>query len=161
MKNKILLIAAGLVLCVVNASSQTKTKKINYEKNPVWIQMMNDTTANFYETVEAFREYFKDRAMPEEPFESEGGDTFEKEIGLEEEREGGEKSKREIEREQRKPNPKEPSYAAEVRAFKGWYQDSKLWLREDGSIIGPLERQAIVDRQQQELKAIEKANGKK
>lgn len=149
------------ILIVTFSIAQSKTKNRNFEKEPIWIEMMNDTSSNFYATVEAFREYYKERALPKEPFETEEGDSFEKEIGLEEERNGGEKSKREIEREQRKPNPNEPNYAAEVRAFKGWYNDSKLWLRDDGSIIGPMERQQMIDLQQDELKMIEKANGKK
>jgi alpha-galactosidase/6-phospho-beta-glucosidase family protein len=154
-----------MAVSTISSSAQTAKKKVDFERNPVWIDMMNDTTANFYETVEAFREYFKDRPLPKEPFETEEGDVFEKEIGLEEEWEEGNKSEKEKERERerelRKRNTKEPSYAAEVRAFKGWYFESKLWLRENGTVIGPMERQSIVDRQQEELRAIEKANGKK
>lgn len=145
-------------ICAV-AIAQSKQQKVNYGKNPVWIQMMDDTAANYFETVKAFREYFKDRPLPKEPFEVEGEDDFEKEVGLEE-NEGGKKSKRELRREARKRNPKEPDYAAEVRAFRGWFYRIKPWVREDGSIIGPKEQQAIIDRQQAELKATEKANGK-
>jgi hypothetical protein len=124
--------------------------------------MMNDTSANYFETVKAFREFFKERYLPEEPWEKqqEGGDSFEIEVGLEDETEDGKKSEREREREKRKQDPNEPNYADEVRAFKSWFYAVKPWVREDGSIIGPIERQAIVDRQQSELKAIEKANGK-
>lgn len=165
MKPRIALLFVAICFFVECAVAQSKSKKVNYEKNPVWINLMNDTTANFYETVTAFREYYKERPLPKEPFESEENEVFEKEIGLEEEWENGEKSEREKERERererRKHNQKEPNYAAEVRAFKGWYYESKLWLREDGTIIGPWERQHIVDRQHQELLEIEKANGKK
>ncbi len=141
------------------ATAQKGSPKTNYKKNPVWIQMMNDTSANYFETVKAFREYFKERALPKEPFEVEGEDDFEKEVGLEE-NEGKKKSKRELRREARKKNPNEPDYAAEVRAFKGWFYRIKPWVKEDGSITGPKEQQAIIDRQQSELRETEKANGK-
>lgn len=141
------------------ATAQKGSPKTNYKKNPVWIQMMNDTSANYFETVKAFREYFKERALPKEPFEVEGEDDFEKEVGLEE-NEDKKKSKRELRREARKKNPNEPDYAAEVRAFKGWFYRIKPWVKEDGSITGPKEQQAIIDRQQSELRETEKANGK-
>jgi len=124
--------------------------------------MMNDTSANYFETVKAFREFFKERYLPEEPWEKqqEGGDSFEIEVGLEDEKKDGKKSDKEKERENRKQDPNEPNYAAEVRAFKSWFYSIKPWVRADGSITGPKEQQAIIDQQQQELKATEKANGK-
>jgi hypothetical protein len=136
----------------VNAQNELK-------KEPVWIKMMDDPNANYFETIKAFRNYYKERPLPKEPNEIEGEDSFEKEVGLEE-NEGKKKSKREIKREARKANPKEPSYAAEVRAFRGWFNSIKPWVRADGSIISKEEQQAIIDKQQEELKAIEKANGK-
>ncbi len=133
----------------------------NYKKDPIWIQMMNDPDANYYETIKAFREYWKDRVLPKEPFENESVETFEKEVGLEEEGE----SKKEKEREERKrvknSMDNKISYAAEVRAFKGWMQDAKHWLRSDGSIITAEERQKIISQQVVELKEIELKNGKK
>jgi hypothetical protein len=48
-----------------------------------------------------------------------------------------------------------------VRAFKGWIQSNKDWLRQDGSIISQLQRQAMITSQQKELKQIENKNGKK
>ena len=149
-----------MLLCSITIQAQTNYKKSDFKKKPVWIQMMNDTSANYFETVKAFREYFKERALPKEPNEVEGKDSFEKAVGLEDEKGGGKKSERERERELKKQNPNEPKYTVEVKAFKGWLRDSKPWVRADGSIIGPKERQAIVDKQQAELKETEKANGK-
>ncbi len=39
--------------------------------------MMNDTSANYFDTVKAFREYYMDRVLPGEPWEGEGSDSFE------------------------------------------------------------------------------------
>ncbi len=158
MSNKLRLLVTILLLFVGVAQAQNKARKVNYKKEPAWIQMMDDPKANFYETVKAFRTYYKERPLPKEPNEVEGEDDFEKQIGLEEE--NGKKSKRELEREARKINPKDIVYTAEVRAFRGWYYGVKPWVRTDGSIISKEEQQAIIDKQQAELKAIEKANGK-
>jgi hypothetical protein len=158
MSNKNGLLVLLLLLIVGVAQAQTKPRKVNYRKEPVWIQMMDDPKANFFETVKAFRLYYKERPLPKEPNEIEGEDDFEKQVGLEEEN-GKKKSKREIEREARRADPKDIVYAAEVRAFRSWYFSIKPWVRADGSIISKEEQQAIIDQQQNELREIEKANG--
>lgn len=159
MRLQSILLAAILLLFATEIQAQKKASNKEYKNNPVWIQMMNDTTANYFETVKAFRVYFTERPLPKEPNEVEGEDAFEKEVGLEE-NEGKKKSKRELKREAKKIDPNQPDYAAEVRAFRSWFNSIKPWVRDDGSIVGPKERQAIIDQQQKELKAIEKANGK-
>ena len=159
MSNKVKLLLVLMVLVVGAVQGQNKPRKINYKKEPAWIQMMDDPNANFFETVKAFRKYYKERPLPKEPNEVEGEDDFEKQIGLEEEN-GKKKSKRELEREARKVGPNEIIYSAEVRAFRGWFYSVQPWVRADGSIISKEEQQAIVDKQHAELKAIEKANGK-
>ncbi len=133
----------------------------NYKKHAVWIQMMNDPKANYFETIKAFREYWKDRVLPKEPFENESSEAFEKEVGLE--KEGASEKEREREEKERQSNAQDGAinYGAEVRAFKGWMQDTKPWLRADGSIISAEERQSIIDKQSKELKAIELQNRKK
>lgn len=139
--------------------AQSRHSKNYYKNHPAWISMMNDTSENYYETVKAFREYFKERALPEEPNEVEGGDSFEREIGLKHENENA-KRERESERESKLKNAKEPDYSAEVRAFKGWFHSNQPWVRSDGSMIGPKERQAIVDRQHEDLRIVESKNKK-
>ena len=49
-----------LTPAISNAQVSTATKS-DYKNNPVWISMMNDPNANYYETVKAFREFFNDR----------------------------------------------------------------------------------------------------
>jgi hypothetical protein len=152
------ILLSTILFFTYSLTAQTNYKRSQFKKNPVWIQMMNDTSANYFATTEAFRMYFKDRILPEEPNEMEGNDSFEKQIGLAEP-----KDEKELEREkkQRARYKNEPDYAAEVHAFKIWFVDTKQWVREDGSIIGPMERQAIVTKQQQELQQIEKLNSNK
>ena len=159
MFKKIAIIAIILIFFSVKIQAQDKPRKINYEKEPAWITMMDDPNANYFETIKAFKKYYKERPLPKEPNEAEGGDSFEKEIGLEENN-GKKKSQRELNREARRVNPNEINYAGEVRAFRAWFYSIKPWVRADGSIVSPAEQQAIVEEQHNELKAIEKANSK-
>ncbi len=84
---KILLVILLACLLAFTAQSQTDYKRKDYSSKPLWIKMMNDTTVNYYETVKAFRVYFKRRPLPKEPNEIEGTDRFEIEVGLEDEEE--------------------------------------------------------------------------
>lgn len=154
----------GLVFCSVMAMAQNSSNTYNpkkYKKEPLWIQMMDDPKANYYETIKAFRVYWKDRVLPKEPFETEGAESFEREVGLVTDKESEEKREREEKKRAKRNKTKGVDYSAEVRAFKGWIQGVKPWVKEDGSIVTEQERQAIVDKQQRELKELENKNGKK
>ena len=118
--------------------------------------MMYDPNANYYETVKAFRDFWKKRVLPEEPFEDRSADKFEQEVGLNKEKE----SEREKEQE-RAVTEETLLYAAQVRAFKGWYYSVKPWVRSDGTIVSKEERQKILDAQRKELEIIENKNEKK
>ena len=160
MSKSLKLFITFLLLFVTISQAQNKSGSLKSEKKPEWILMMDDPNANFFETVKAFRKYYKERPLPKEPNEVEGEDDFEKQVGLEEAN-GKKKSKRELEREAKKSGPNDIVYSAEVRAFRGWFYSVQPWVRTDGSIIGKEEQQAIVDRQHEELKAVENSNGKK
>lgn len=154
----------GLVFCSVMAMAQNSSNTYNpkkYKKEPLWIQMMDDPKANYYETIKAFRVYWKDRVLPKEPFETEGAESFEREVGLVTDKESEEKREREEKKRAKRNKTKGVDYSAEVRAFKGWIQGVKPWVKEDGSIVTEQERQAIVDKQQREIKELENKNGKK
>lgn len=154
-----------LVLMIIcgTLSAQTGTGKYNpkkFKKEPVWIAMMNDPQANYYTTIKAFRDFWKSRVLPQEPFEAAGQETFEKEVGLIKEGESEKERERERKRASAKKLEESNRYAADVRAFKGWMQDVKPWLKPDGSIMTQAERQQVLDKQAQELKETERKNGK-
>lgn len=133
--------------CAVKAQNgKTIYSKREMRRQPLWISLMNDPTTNYYETIRAFREFWKDRVLPKEPFD-EGFDQFEREVGLITEQE----TEKDREREEKNASPKERAesnfYAADVRAFKGWLQDIKPWVRADGSILPLSERELIIQKQ--------------
>ena len=152
----VLFLFVTLSSTLLRAQSTThKYSDTEMRKNPVWIKMMNDPTANYFETIKAFREFWKERVLPKEAIES-GADQFEIEVGLVEKAEA--EKEREREREEGMTDKKREEsnfYAAEVRAFKGWMQDVKPWVRSDGSIVSQAEREAILKKQANELKTIE------
>ncbi len=133
----------------------------HYSKEPLWIRMMDDPQVNYHETIKAFRLYWKERVLPKEPFETDEMEVFEREVGLIKEGESEKEKVREEKQKLKKQKPNEINYAAEVRAFKGWLQSVQPWLREDGSIISAEEQQAIINKQHQDLKELEKRDGKK
>lgn len=160
---KIILSVLFFMFCTSLSVAQSVEKKYNskrYKKEPIWIEMMNDPNANYFETLKAFRNYWKERVLPREPFETEGAETFEREVGLINEKESEEERERE-EKKYARQNKKGVDYSAEVRAFKGWMQTVKPWLKSDGFIMTEEERQAIVNKQQRELREIELKSGKK
>jgi len=147
---------------VEEAHAQDQAKqytKRQMRKTPVWIILMNDPTANYYTTITAFREFWKNRPLPKEPFEEKGAEQFEKEVGLI----GDNESEENREREERNASPKKREeanhYAAEVRAFKGWLMEVKPWVLSDGSIVPQAERQRIIDEQNAQQRAQEQKNG--
>lgn len=169
MKHIILLLL--ITLFGLNAVAQTTYNRRDYSSKPLWIKMMNDTSVNYYETVKAFRQFFKRRPLPKEPNEIEGTDRFEIEVGLENEEDGATMAEKLKEREREKQRQQtlearriarnEPSYSAEVRAFRGWFYEVKPWVLPDGRIVGPKEQQAIVDRQHSDQKQVERLNNKR
>ncbi len=139
--------------CSITQAQEDKAKHSTryYAKHPMWIEMMNDANANYYETIKAFKAYWQKRELPKEAFDI-GEDAFEKEMGLmEKEGEENDKDKKK----------ERISYAAEVRAFKGWMQSNQAWVKPDGFIMTEQERQDLIKKQQEELKEIELKNGKK
>lgn len=133
--------------CALRAQNgRTIYSKREMRRQPVWIILMNDPNSNYNETIRAFREFWKDRVLPKEPFD-EGFDQFEREVGLITEQE----TEKEREREEKNASPKERAesnfYAADVRAFKGWLQDIKPWVKADGYILPLSEREAIIQKQ--------------
>ena len=138
--------------------SQEKNEKYNpkeYSKKPIWIAMMADPKINYYEAIKAFREFWKEKKLPCEAGEEEGIDAFEVEVGLKNPNKP--ESKRERLRESK--NDKDAKkYAYEVKQFRGWLQQAKPWLKEDGTIINMDEQQKIIDKQKNELKELENKN---
>lgn len=140
-----------VALCSSLAFSQAKYDPSKYRSEPLWIQMMEDPEANFFETVNAFRTFWKGYELPGEPEEMESNGGFKREVGLKGPGSGEESGKK---KETRK-DPGYGDYSFEVKRFKGWLRNVQAWVQEDGHILSDEERQKLLDKQNQELKTIE------
>jgi hypothetical protein len=116
---------------------------------------MNDPKANYFETIKAFREFWKEKKLPCEAGEEAGIDAFEVEVGLKDPNHP--ESKREMRREERN-NKDAKKYAYEVKQFRGWVQQMRPWVKPDGTIMTLEEQQQLIDQQRNELKEIEIKN---
>ena len=148
---KYLFISCCICLSFIQLRGQSISGDLVFKDKPLWIEMMNDTSENYFRTVEAFKIYYSHHPLPKEAMDSRETGTFERDLGLQDAEEPL------IDTDNIRDHI---DYHAEVRAFKAWFYTSQSWLREDGSITGPRERQAIIDQQQKELKTIEKSQQK-
>jgi hypothetical protein len=157
-KRIVFAVSVGVLLVAITYGQGKKNLEL---ETPKWVKMMYDPNCNYFQTLEEFRNFWKGKALPEEPFEDQEMDVFEREVGLiaNEKEHSAREVLEELARKAKKLGGLNTrSYAMEVRAFKGWMQDVKPWVREDGSIIGLIDQQKIIDQQQAELKQIEKQN---
>ena len=129
MRIKNFYITAGIVLLSLHASAQGKQyTERDYARTPVWIEMLDDTTANYFEVERAFNTYFKHNELPESEHE---------EIG-----EYREKEKHASKRKQKKVE--EESYMRrQVRKYHRWHEKMLPYVQPDGRILTPSERLAI------------------
>lgn len=123
-----LLTAIGLLgLSASAAHAQQKTEK-DYARKPLWIGMMDDTTANFYEVEKAYDVYFRHHEKPE---------GEEAEINEHRERE-----KTPSRRKQRRIQA-ENALRMEVKHYEVWHYQTLPYVKDDGHILTPSERLAI------------------
>lgn len=109
-----------------------------------WTNNMRDTSAHFYTTLNAFKKYISgknslDATTSNTKNTFENVDDFFKKINI-------------------VPDTSilnQINSAFDIKMFKGWYFNNIQWLKADGTIIGPIERQLIIDRQVAEQKLIE------
>ena len=118
-----------------------------YRKNPLWISMMKDSTANYYDVLLAYDQYWKKRPEPdvEEEFERKQN----KKEGIEEEEE--EENKRtlvgRVFHSEEKEAAESAKYIIEYKRFKSWKKDVLPYVQPDGSILTPGQRLEIYKNQ--------------
>ena len=134
-----LLLLTGLFFlsCSIAVHSQDsgapKTKRMNYSKNPVWIQMMDDPNTNYFEAKKPFEQYWSNRPMPE--IEGEGN------------HEAQENKKRSLFEQvfssQEKEEQESHEYALEYKRFIRWKMEVEPFVQPDGRILS-LEEQRLI-----------------
>jgi hypothetical protein len=122
-KGSKILILALMMLYILpqDATAQNKTTtQQKTAKTPKWVAMMDDTTANYFEAVENFNNYWSNREKPME----------EKELFNSPEKAKEKKTKK-------TPNME---YTFEYKKFKKWQIETLPYVKSDGTILTPSER---------------------
>jgi hypothetical protein len=129
MKIRIISIALGCVLLSIHANAQTRTySEKEYAKEPLWIPMLDDTLANFFEVEKAFNVYFKHNDLPASEHDM---------IGEHAEREKNPSKRKQVKIEQ-------DSYLRrQVKKYHRWHEKMLPFVQTDGRILTPTERLAI------------------
>ena len=110
-------------------NKEHKRKKVNYKKNPHWIQMMDDPNVNYHEAILAFNEFWKDRGEPEEK----EGDTKEEKRSL----------LKRLFKSEEKEHAENMEYLIPYKRFNQWKRDVEPFVQPDGSILSKEEQLQI------------------
>lgn len=135
------LLAGTLLLFIFNSTishGQSHYSDKAYRKFPHWISMMDDTLSNYFEAQKAFELYW---SVHEKPKEEE--DIIGMKGAGEQEKSAKENWLRRLFKRSRNENENEMAFS--VKRFNHWLMVSAPWVQEDGRILYPSERQAILD----------------
>ncbi len=129
MKTKLSITLILICMCLITqqGKSQNHSNK-EYERKPLWIQMMNDPLVNYFEAKKAFDLFWKNKPLPTEEDEVMGEQhgsgekrhSFLKELF---------KSKKE------KQEEESQRYAFDYKKFKHWERLVLPYVQEDGHIL--------------------------
>lgn len=109
-------------------AQQTKYDEKDYARTPVWLDMIKDTSANYFETERAFNIYFQHHELPQGENE---------EIG-----EHAAKEKR-LSKKERKKLQNDNHMRMNVKRYERWHDSMRPYVQRDGRILTPTERIAI------------------
>ena len=147
MKTKIhalLIISIVLLMLSIRVNAQKTIDSLaDYSKYPVWISMIDNPKANYYEAITAFDTYYKYHKKPKDEDESQIKDKDKEDNDADDEY-------------LKSLSPEElNNYAVlkyQVKRFENWLREMKPFVQEDGRILTDEERAAIWKKQQEEIK---------
>ncbi|MBL7719014.1 MAG: hypothetical protein JNL72_09285 [Flavipsychrobacter sp.] len=129
MKSKFIPVALACLFFSIQADAQAKKySDKEYAKEPLWVEMLDDTTANFFEVEKAFNIYFQHNEMPSSEHDM---------IGEHAEREKNPSKKKQLKIEQ------DSHLRRQVKKYHRWHEKMLPYVQPDGRILTPTERLAI------------------
>lgn len=148
-----LLICFLFILCLNAVKAQdTKYNPKEYSTKPMWIEMMDDSSANYYEALKAYEQYWQNRLRPQEE-----EDAINEHGSRKEERE-----REKFEKKLAKMTPAERTefdrMKYECKRFDNWKREVKQYVQEDGHILSYDQKLEIWNRQQEEMKKLNKTD---
>lgn len=147
MLKKIILLFMGVFLMKISNTQAQTTKYLaeDYKNKPLWIDMMEDTTANYYEAIKAFDIYWVGRLKPMEE------EDIISEIMSKKEEHEREKNERKIAKLKPAQRAEFDRMKYETKRFENWKREVFPFVQESGRILTPYERQEIWKKQQIEI----------
>ena len=118
--------------------SHSKKQLREYRNNPHWINMMDDSTANYYEAKLAFEEFWRGKPTPEQLNEGE----FEAE-----EEEHDRSIFARILKSDNQYKAEIVQYAFEHRKFNYWLRKNAPYVKADGTVMSQAEKDQIVQQE--------------
>lgn len=117
-----------------------------YRKDPLWISMMRDSSANYYDVLLAYDQYWKKRPEPDVE------EAFERKQNMKEgKEEEEEESKRSLVgrlfHSEEKEVAESYQYMIEYKRYKSWKKDVLPYVQPDGSILTQEQRLEIYKNQ--------------
>lgn len=142
-KAALLLLSCGLFF--FSAQSQTAYTDAEYRQSPLWIKMIDNPGANYYEAIKAHELYWQNRPKP-----------MEEEINDKKEDRKEERTREQAKKQLAKMTPAERNEFDRLnyqnKRFEAWIHEVKPFVQEDGRILTQEERTAIWNKQQEEIK---------
>ena len=124
MRRILVVLCLSCLTTAVSAQTKKYTEK-DYARSPVWIQMIRDTTTNFFEVEKAYKTYFSNHEMPSGEHDIMGERDKQEKYPTK-------KEKRQLESENR--------MRMEVKKYQHWHDMMLPYVQPDGSILTPSER---------------------
>ena len=140
-----------LFVGLTNAQPQTK-KDTGYSKEPLWIAMMDDPNANYYEALNAYSVYWKTHVMPAGEEEEGEGNFDYKEHQREVKKQMRKDLSRKLNDDEIKKQSENVEMKYQVKRFQQWAREVKPFVQEDGRILSDEQRMEIWKKQQEEIK---------
>jgi len=137
MKRLFLILIAALI---TNISFAQSNKTDHYKVYPVWIQLMEDPSVNYYEAVLAFDTYWENREIPKGEHELFSATNEEKE---KEDFISNKKGSQSLDAR---------LYVFEYKKFKHWQQQVLPFVKEDGHIMSKEEQLVLWNQQRKDRK---------
>ena len=156
MKGLNLILLVFIFFFQLKIKSQTYTPA-NYKIEPVWIQMMELPTTNYYEIQKAFDIYFKYHELPKIE-EEHWGEIDPNEFKEKETKQKQNVKATEMSAKQKAVAQYKNEMIYQVKRYKEWLRIMAPRVKEDGSIMSVDEWLDITNQQLQEQKLIEQNN---
>lgn len=119
-----------------------------WSKNPVWIEMIDDPNANYFETVAAFEAFWKNRELPEEENKILGASREDREhVETPSERRKKKRAERKMDKEEKEAAILRHQYAFAVKKYHHWKLVVDPYVQPDGKILTKEEQLKLHEQQ--------------